>query len=960
MLERGSQAFENPLVSGAASTIAMRNGKANQHRRSNRGDENDRRPHEIEMGHERMTRLASRALSCTWRSLFGATCVLACALVGGAPARAASPERYDVRARIDVSRGELIVDEQIAVRVEESESSLRCWVYADRLSAVPHVRGERTWRWLYPGEIDLGEVSLETVTVDGNEVPYEMESSDGGVRERGVSGADLVLPLAPGPSRTVSVRISLRIKMPSRFGRMGRVGDTWSLAAPWYPLVIEGDAWRMIVPHRIEFDAGENELWLSGEQVGSPHVVSRRTAYVPASVAPRLHRWQGRIAGIDVVWSSFEPLYTAPSRSEPGVEGVADLIHIDRIALLREALEPVVQTARWLGVSIPPRLDLLMVPSRTELVATAPSTVLVSDRFGQVFPIEMVREFHLRALRRALFAWLSQPLADRLDAPIDRGLSEELRSVVLLELDGRRRATEVRTPEQLLSAFAFHPAIDQLLYAPQVAFEDVYFPGAGHDPYRDDPNRARLGQARAERVLESARDVLSEDEFGRFIAMVANGRRSIRSALERANRASVLRLPMWLESPRLEVNYHLGDIRSERAETGYRHTIEVIREGAHRVEPVVVEVEDESGARGSAVWDGTGERGVVEITTPAARRGVRIDPRQRLPQSAVIAEGHPRADDATDQPFRPPIFTGFAFDVLASEANVTGLIEVALRRRYDLEHTFSLRALRTAARTGGRFRYLQSVGPKVHNNRRSIAVGGGLGFYYVHPGFGASQLGGYATDLELLLSIDTRGYVYDWREGFSLAVQAQVTTTVREDGSAGVSVRASARGSHTWEIGNLQALVLVGSAGVTVGPVLDADRQSMGGRYGLRGFANDELLGTSALYAVLEHRVSIVTDLAWNLLHAIWARELQFAWWLGAGVLLSAIDGRDVVGAAEAGIGLRIHYEYAGIQPGLVAIDFAVPISRWVQTPPCFFGAGGECNDRSAPFGFYISVDQYY
>jgi hypothetical protein len=865
-----------------------------------------------------------------------------------------------VRARIDFTRGELVIDEQVVVRVEEGESSLRLWVYADRFAAVPRVRDERTWRWLYPGEIDLGEVSIDAVTVDMDEVPFEMERSEGGVSSRDVSGATLVLSIEPGASRTVAVRISLRIEVPSRFGRMGRVGDTWSLAAPWYPLVIDGDAWRMIAQHRVEIDAGEAELWLGGEHAESRHVVTRDAAYVPALIAPRLHRWRGRIAGIDVEWSSFEPLYTAPPRSQPGIEGVADLVHIDRIALLREALEPVVQTAHWLGAPIPSRLDLLMVPSRTELVATAPSALLVSDRFGQVFPIDVVREFHLRALRRALFAWISQPVADRLDAPIDRGLSEDLRSAVLLELDGRRRAEEVRTPEQLLSAFAFHPAIDQLLYAPQIAFEDIYFSSGGNDPYRDDPDRARLGHARAERVLESARDVLSADDFGRFIAMIANGRRSIRSALERANPTAALRLSTWLELPRLEVNYRLGEVSSERTDAGYRHTIEVIREGAHRVELVAIEVEDDSGARVSGVWDGTGERGIVVVTTVAARRHVHIDPRHRLPQSAAIAEGHPRADDATDQPFRPPIFTGFAFDVLASEANVTGLVEVALRRRYDLEHTFSLRALRTAARTGGRLRYLQSVGPKVHNNRRTVAVGGGVGFYYVHPGFGESQLGGYATDLELLLSIDTRGYVYDWREGFSLAVQGQVTTTVREDGSVGASVRASARGSHTWEIGNLQALVLVGQAGVTVGPVLDADRQSMGGRYGLRGFANDELLGTSALYAVLEHRVTAVTDLAWNLLHAIWVRELQFAWWLGAGVLLSAVDGRDVVGAAETGIGLRIHYEYAGIQPGLLAIDFGVPVSRWIQTPPCFFGAGGECNDRNAPFGFYISVDQYY
>lgn len=952
--------MEHAPVPGAGTAVTFRDGEANYEHQGDRANEDDRRPHELEIGHGRMRSLAPRALSCTHRLLFVVAGALAHALVVQTPALAATPERYEVRARIDFAQSELFIEENVVVRVGDGESSVRLWVYADRLAHVPRIRGERTWRWLYPGEIDLGHVTFDSASVGGAEVSFEMERNDTDMRGGDTGGSDLVVPIEPGPSRSVTVAISLRLKLPSRFGRMGRVGDTWSLAAPWYPLVIDGDAWRVNVPHRVELDVGEREAWLSGESATARHVVSRDTSYVPISIAPTLHRWRGTIAGVDVVWASFEPIYTAPPRSHPGIEGVADLVHIDRIALLREALEPVVRTARWLGVPIPARLDLLMVPSRTELVATAPSAVLVSDRFGQVFPLDVVREFHLRALRRALFAWLAQPMADRLDAPVDRGFSEDLRSVVLLELDERRRTAEARTPEQLLSAFAFHPAIDQLLYAPQIAFEDVYFPFGGQDPYRDDPSRARLGHARAERVLESARDALSTDAFRRFIAMVANGRRSIRSALERADPAAALRFSTWLALPHLGVNYRLGELRSERTEEGHRHTIEVIREGAHRVEPVVVEVEDESGARVSARWDGAGERGIVEITTQAARRAVRVDPQHRLSESASIAEGHPRADDATDQPLRPPIFTGFAFDVLASEANLTGLVEVAVRRRYDLEHTFVLRALRTASRTGGRLRYLQSLGPKVHENRRSITIGGGLGFYYVHPGFGASQLGGYATDVDLLLSIDTRGYVYDWREGFSLSVQGQVTTTVREDGSVGATVRASARGSNTWAIGNLHAIVLVGHAGVSIGPVLDADRQSMGGRYGLRGFANDELLGTSALYAVLEHRVTAVTDLAWNVLHAIWARELQLAWWLGAGVLLSAVDGRDVVGAAEAGLGLRIHYEYAGIQPGLVAIDVGIPISRWIQSPPCFLGEGGGCNERNAPFGFYISVDQYY
>ncbi|UJR80863.1 Hypothetical protein I5071_29130 [Sandaracinus amylolyticus] len=914
-------------------------------------------PDEIQLVHLRTTSLAPRAPRCTW---FVAIALLAWS---AGIAEAAEPERYNVSARVDRDAGALAIEERVTVRVAEGEHEVRLWVYADRLSVAPRALGERTWRWLYPGDVEHGEVAIDRVSIDGAEIEPRWDREEGGDRGRDARGGDLVIPITSGAARTIEIVIAMRLRVPARFGRLGRDGGTVALAGPWYPLVVgEDDGWRFVVPHRVSIEMDDGELWLGGQVARGRTSVEREVPYVPALLASRLHRWTARIAGVDVAWTSFEPIYVAPRSEVPGAAGLADLVHVDRIGLMRQALEPAIATARWLRIALPARIDLLDVPTRTELAATAPGVVIVSDRFAQVFPVDVVQAFHLRALRRAVLALLAQPIADAIDPIADRGWTEDLRGAVLLELDEVRRSSEARTPQQLLSAFAFHPAIDQLLYAPQIAFEDVYFSAIDEpDPYRDEPSRARVPHARGMRLLESARDVLEPRAFERFVAMIANGRRSVRAALERVDPAALLRLPTWLDTPRLETNYRLGAMRSERLPDGrWRHVIEVLREGATRVEPVQVEVEDATGARTIGVWDAPGERGEVVIETEGERRSVTIDPRQRLPQSAAIADGHPRADDATDQPWRPPVFTGFAFEILATEANVTGLIDVVLRQRYDLEHTFNLRLLRTAARTGGRIRYLQGVGPKVHTNRRSVTVGGGIGFYNVHAGFGGPDVpGGWAADADLSLYLDTRSYLYDWREGLSVLVQGQATATFLDDGTFGATGRVSARFSGTIGIGNLHAIVLVGHAGVSINPVVDANRQSIGGRYGLRGYATDELLGTSVVYGVAEHRFTAVTDLAWNVFHGIWARELQLAWWLGAGMVLGTSDGRDVVGAAEAGVGVRVHYEYAGIQPGVLALDFGVPFGRWIQgDPPCAF-ANGECDDRP-PFGFYISVDQYY
>ena len=73
-------------------------------------------------------------------------------------------------------------------------------------------------------------------------------------------------------------------------------------------------------------------------------------------------------------------------------------------------------------------------------------------------------------------------------------------------------------------------------------------------------------------------------------------------------------------------------------------------------------------------------------------------PAQRVPQSARVADGHPRLDDATSQPWRLPLLNSFAVDVLVSEANVTGLADITLRQRYDLEHALTLRTPKLCGR----------------------------------------------------------------------------------------------------------------------------------------------------------------------------------------------------------------------------------------------------------------------
>jgi hypothetical protein len=119
----------------------------------------------------------------------------------------------------------------------------------------------------------------------------------------------------------------------------------------------------------------------------------------------------------------------------------------------------------------------------------------------------------------------------------------------------------------------------------------------------------------------------------------------------------------------------------------------------------------------------------------------------------------------------------------------------------------------------------------------------------------------------------------------------------------------------------------------------------------LRGYQNGEVLGRARGYAVAELRFTptAFSDLAINVLHLAWIREVQLAIFGGGGVVFDATDGRDVAPGAEVGGGLRVHFEYGGVQPAVLAIDLAVPLVRTTSA-----------RDTLAPFTTIVAFEQYF
>jgi hypothetical protein len=888
---------------------------------------------ELEVGH-----LASsiRRLACLGQ-------LLAAGLLA-APAAAATPLAYRVDAEAEgrFVRGRFVAEAAVAA----DERHLDLWLYPERLSEPPPALGERTGRWIFPGEVDLGGLILREVRVEGRAVaPTSLAAGTSGV-----VGDVLRVPLRPGGARRVTVEARFVLELPQRFGRLGRVGDRTSLAAPWYPLLLDDDGSPFApAAHRVRFP-GARLAGLSRDRV------ALRARYVPAWVGPA-YPTRRRVLGVPVDFVRRAPPYRPPPATRSGDDGLVDVVEVDVAGLLFETIGEVLEGAQAFGVPLPPHLVVEEVPSRTELTGTAPGVVLVSDRLFQVFPLDEVRAFHHRALRRALFRRLVEA-AGPADRPAEREWADDLRAVAILDADAARGRGQGPAPQELLRAFAFHPAVDQLLYAPQIAFEDAYFATlVERDPYRDDPARALRGWPRGRRLLERLRDAVDDEDVPALVGALTDGATPVRATLARF--APDLALGDLLDPPR--VNYVLGERRSEPIEGGFRHVVEVRRDGDTRAEPVEVVVVDGDGERCVAVWDGPGPRGEASCQTGARWADVTLDPRRRRPQSPELADGHPRADDTTSLPFRPPILNGFVLNVFVTEGDFTGLLDFAVRRRFDLEHTLGVRLQRTRAFTGGRLRYAQGVGPKVHTNRRLASIQVGVGLDRLRGDFGDEGRGGWRTQLSVGAALNTVAFTLDPREGFWLAGSLSGGLTVRDPDQGdpeaeriGLTLRGQFRGGTAISFGLWNTLALIVGGGLTAGEALPSEVQGLGGAARLRGFESDEILGRGVLYAIAEHRYTLLRDLSLSVAHLVWLREVQVALFASTGVAFDTSGG--TVGAADAGVGLRFHFEYGGVQPGVLSLDLGVPLTRQDDR----IVVDGEVLGRRNPVGFYLAFDQFF
>ena len=893
-----------------------------------------------------------------------------------------SRPRYDIRVAADVDGGR--IDLHLVVALPLSYTAPILWLYADRLREIPPSFDEFEAERIFPYGIARGGYEQVVVTVEGCP-PQIIDRDVGTTGQRATRGRDVPITVCVDAVRPLQLDVVTTLDVAHRFGTLGVARDTMTLGDPWYPLVLP-TADAQVPPladhvlHVAPLDARIVATAEGAQSVDDAHPVASSeqpaATHAPLVLLPPGKSYlTDRFAGVDLTLLSDHDELAArsplgPAESDTGESlfdnDAAGYVHgtvREAIALLRRfgylATPP--DTARVRGLAS--RLVVVEVPERQRLAVDVPGMLLVSDHAFRVAPLDRVRRLHAVQIARRAFDLLLAPHLLATSARADAAWMADVDGCFLADALLSEASGKKETARDLVESFGFHPAVDQLLYAPHVAFGASLF-GALEESDDD-----RSGADRARNLLPMGRFVLEKlrDRLGaRFSAAVGGHLSTGATIREAAQGESAEDLSyfwqQWI-APHRPVAYRIASVDSVREASGTTRTTVVIeRLGETWIrEPVVVEVIDDEGRRVRGVWDAAGARGEVVVVTDAGFDEATIDPDDRLSEDPSLVDGHPRFDGETSHTWKPPIFLSVGGAYSAPEKRLDFDVNFALRRRYDVDVGYGIQAYQTARGFGGTLRYIAGFGRLRDLNGRIGAFSIGVGAERSPNGFGSNATPVSQGSIIASLSWDTTRQLQDPMAGESLIVSVS-GDLAREDGTGRLSpnVILGARGRmFFWE--HLRTTtVVIGGAGMVLGPALEPQLLSLSGKQFLRAFEADEGIGKSRAYVILEQRIRAITGIYVSAgSPATWFKGLELVPWLAGAAISSKTNALDFSGVgrffAEIGAGLRLLHEWSGIQPSTISVDLAYPINR---PDDCVRDATGGCVRTRAKLGFWIGFEQ--
>jgi hypothetical protein len=888
--------------------------------------------------------------------------------LGAAGARAAEPvPGVALDVRLDPGQLRLEGHARLTVtnQTEAPIQTLPLWLYPNHLATRVPGLTDINYHWMYPGLFSPAGMTVSDVRVDGAPAAVALADTPAGART--LARVALPRPLPPGAVATVDV--SFAVEVPRRFGGFGCAGRRCRFMGGFYPMpAAQGPggfdltrpparAGRARVTLRVPEPLG---LVIDGQPVvwpgpDQPITVESADVPYPTLVTDRVFRPDTITVGAHRVTYLHRGPRPPGSEDQP-LPYVREDIPALVLATARRALRLADSMLRGAPPSLEPpdaalsaSVTLIEAPLRHELVQQHGTVVLVSDQIFRIFPAKRLRKYHHLELVRAIVQAVLQARVGAHEPPEDRRLAAGVLADYLTQLYAVAQFHRLEYAADLLRPFDFVPAVDQLLYAPQLASSSSYFDRVdARDPIRDDLRLVADPDAPTARlVYNKLLDLLGPGAFPILTRRMLNQGQPLRRAAAETFGADLGWFwRQWL-GPLPRVNYRLAAVRVAPAPGGGVHVeIDVRRQGATLREPVEVLVRDRAGGRRTLVWDDARPGHLFAVDLPAGLASVEIDPRERLVESAVGAlrpSDDPRYDDRLPPRWRF-LYEGFGALLNLSQLAANFSAAFLLKPQHDLRHAFLLNAFHsetTEIGVGGAYYY--NFGAQVTANQLSTSAFGGLAVSRLNPTFGLAAgdrpLPGYRLNARLGVLHDTRDFLYDPWHAVGLNLGVGYTVTALDNGGGTLSqVSAGAEALRLFEMAPGHVFAVDSQLAVTGGDIrLPSQLTGAGGPAGLRGYVADELLARAHLLGSVQLRDDYVSGLDWNLLHLTSVRGFAGTVFFDAAAITTC-DGysfsRNNV-YYDVGYSFRVLHDAFGVYQQLFSIDLAVPLNRHASAASC-------------------------
>ncbi|MCP4677759.1 MAG: hypothetical protein GY854_20020 [Deltaproteobacteria bacterium] len=864
-----------------------------------------------------------------------------------------------------------VIDGTVELRITNdtgvSIGAIPLWLYPNRFRESGPNLDDRMIRWIYPsgeseGGIDIARPAWNGSSLSSGSIVLGHIPPPGNQHTKGKVIARVRLPAPLEPGATGTLRLDFRVEIPKRRGRFGRWKGVVSLGGGWFPrpltdltgqdttippepiladVRVELPARRGAVLHNQVFEWSEKKRAVEAGGLETDSLVL--VVMDMMEIDTQTYEW-GEAIHVHRDLRNKKPTWKDTRGGEDDLApGLKDLGETDISGRLFDVVGNTAQIVRKYapGASVCERIVLVEIPAWDRLVQPGSGPVLVSNRIWRMVRVEQAMWFHDLAVARVVGAQLVWPVLHRIEGPLHRHITADVVGSRIAGSYSRDVHQASKTVAEMIGFASFIPTVDNLLYAPQVPFREVYSQSVEEPDYlRDEPWRFMNQLPRGKRILGKLEDLVGVDAAEQLVVRMLGEN----AAFEEVIAGSLGEDHQWFFDQWYgvypQVNYRLGKIEDIPLGDGkIMHRVEVVREGEVIREPVTVRITDKDKIYEDVSWEGDGQRGVLEWISKAPVDQVQVDPKARLVEAAELTANHPLADNYEHLPWRLPMLTRFLIWGEVTSGDPYVQVGFSLRRRYDVTNSIAFGGLYTPRSYGGTVGYYRYFGPKRTLNARTWFLGPSLGVTRYRAVTEAdphlpedTRFAATAGSIGFVVGRDNRSYFYDPRDGLAFYVRGGYSAGADDEGRAVQMGRLSSNfvGIASPAIRHVFALS-IGAMGLVGNPTA-AQLATLSMRQILRGFDVDETYGRVGMYVVGEYRHTLFDASHVPVPPMGWFDRFQGVLFVGGGTISKPSGYTGLFEESrlysEVGYGLRIHTLAFGVQQYVIALDFA-----WALTP---------------------------